>query len=77
MTHKFRTGDLGLAAYLDMEWPGKEGWAKTIGRENNVWYFESDKVLSEWQIQYLHSEASCHDRRLMAMRNMINDERGQ
>lgn len=77
MSHKFRTSDLGLAAYLDMPWPMKEGWAKAIGREDNVWFFESDKPLSEWQIEYLHAESSCHDTRLMAMRNMINDERGR
>ena len=77
MSHKFKTSDLGLAAYLDMDWPRKEGSAKSIGREGNVWYFESDQSLNEWQLQYLHSEASCHDRHLMAMRNMINDERGR
>lgn len=75
--NKFRTGDLGLAAYLDMHWPKREGWAKVICREGNVWQFESDRTLADWQIEYLHSESSCHDTRLMAMRNMINDERGR
>jgi hypothetical protein len=73
--YRFRTSDLGLAAYLDMHWPKKEGWAKCIGREGNVWSFESDRDLTDWQVEYLHSEASCHDKQLMAMRNMINDER--
>jgi hypothetical protein len=75
--NRFRTSDLGLAAYLDMNWPRREGWAKSIGREGNVWLFESDRTLSDWQIEYLHSEASCHDKQLMAMRNMITDERNQ
>lgn len=73
--HRFKTSDLGLAAYLDMHWPKRDGFAKSIGREGNVWHFESDKALTEWQIEYLHSESSCHDKQLMAMRNMINDER--
>ena len=73
---RFKTSDLGLAAYLDMQWPRREGWARSIGREANVWLFESDRTLSDWQIEYLHSESSCHDKQLMAMRNMINDERG-
>jgi hypothetical protein len=75
-SYKFKTSDLGLAAYLDMNWPRREGWARSIGRENNVWLFESDRILSDWQIEYLHSESSCHDKQLMTMRNMINDERG-
>jgi hypothetical protein len=58
-----------------MHWPKREGWAQSIGRQGNVWQFESDRTLADWQIEYLHSEASCHDRQLMAMRNQINDER--
>jgi hypothetical protein len=76
-SYSFKTSDLGLAAYLDMNWPKREGWARSVGRESNVWLFESDRTLSEWQIDYLHSEASCHDKQLMTMRNMINDERGR
>lgn len=76
MSHKFKTSDLGLAAYLEMSWP-KDNWAKAIGREGNVWFFESDKTLSEWQIEYMHDKSCCHDRQLMTMRNMINDERGR
>lgn len=73
--NRFKTSDLGLAAYIDMHWPKREGWAQSIGRQGNVWQFESDRTLADWQIEYLHSEASCHDRQLMAMRNQINDER--
>ena len=73
--NRFKTSDLGLAAYLDMHWPKKEGWAKVIGRVGTIWQFESDRTLADWQIEYLHSEAQCHDTRLMAMRNQINDER--
>jgi len=75
--NRFKTSDLGLAAYIDMPWPKKEGWAKSIGRTDNVWLFESDKTLSYWQIEYLHAESQCHDARLMVMRNQINDERGR
>lgn len=73
--NRFKTSDLGLAAYLDMHWPKREGWAQSIGRQGNVWQFESDRTLADWQIEYLHSESSCHDKQLMAMRNQINDER--
>lgn len=74
-SYRFKTSDLGLAAYIDMHWPKREGYAQSIGRQNNVWQFESDRSLADWQIEYLHSEASCHDKQLMAMRNQINDER--
>lgn len=77
MSHKFKTSDLGLAAYLDMEWPKKEGWARAIGREGNVWFFESDHELVYWQSEYLHSEARAHDSHLMTMRNQIYDDRNQ
>ena len=75
--YKFSTRDLGLAAYLGMYWPRSEGWAKIIGREDNTWFFESDRTLADWGVEYLNSESSCHDKQLMSMRNMINDSRGQ
>jgi hypothetical protein len=77
MSHKFTTTDLGLAAYLEMPWPKKEGEAKVIGREDRTWFFESDRPLTEWQIEYMQDKARCHDSQLMVMRNMINDERGR
>ncbi len=77
MSHKFKTSDLGLAAYLEMPWPKQEGWAKVIGREDNVWFFDSDRPMSEWQIEYMQDKSRCHDSQLMVMRNMINDERGR
>lgn len=75
--NNFETPDLGLAAYISMQWLEKDGWAKCIGLKGNIWHFESDRTKEQWKVAYLSSESRNHDVTLMSMRNMINDERGR
>ncbi len=56
---------LGLAAYVKMR------GGILVGYESNLFLFNSNKTIEEWNIEYLNSCCYRHDAELMALRNLI------
>jgi hypothetical protein len=56
---------LGLAAYVKMK------GSQFLGFHDAKFIFESDKSPSEWQVEYMNSEAFKHDSELMSLRKLM------
>jgi hypothetical protein len=65
------TKQLGLAAYIQMN--GGQLVKVNHPRGSKSFVFESDKSLTEWQIEYSNSCCSKHDSILCDLRNLIRD----
>jgi hypothetical protein len=59
------TRKLGLAAYMKMK------GAQLLGIEGRYYQFDTDRVESSWETEYLNTESYRHDCELMGLRKMM------
>lgn len=62
---KISTKELGLAAYI------KINGAKFLDFQNKLFFFESDKTLDSWRVEYYNSESYKHDTELLSLRKFL------
>ena len=62
-----KTKKLALAAYIYME----VGKLHKVDKENREFYFESDRSVDEWEMDYLDSCCNKHDNKLVTLRNLL------
>ncbi len=56
---------LGLAAYIRMQ-------GQTLLKvENKIFFFESDRTVSEWRAEYVNSESMRHDSLVCDLRQFL------
>jgi len=63
-----KTRDIGLAAYLKIK------GTKLLKCEERMLYFETDRTLEDWRVQYYDSESRTHDAEVMAIRKLVAGE---